>query len=312
MPTVARGSASYLNVTLQSLLCQIMTVRDPALFMCIGVYEPWPPGARFSGDPTPFELAERALADRPAEVRQRVIFVRERSRPTDAAVANAASATISKVEKTKRQTADVAHMLLALAPRTRGHLILMEDDWLLCEGGLRAIQYLLAKAQLYQPDFAALRFSYGLNGILMHGRDLPPFANFLLNPASEPDNNLPDAPVDHLTYRWLRGKYSGGRRYFGARRIMAFRHTLFWHVGDASAVGNSKTRHKPKCYGLTKEWLFDKEAFHVSDCPDDDIWPCVGRPVADSDASAELQRLGVRSTSAVSTVAAARGAPRPR
>ena len=43
-----------------------------------------------------------------------------------------------------------------------------------------------------------------------------------------------DAPVDHLTYRWLRGKYAGGRAYFGARRIIAFRHTLFWHVGDAS------------------------------------------------------------------------------
>ena len=79
---------------------------------------------------------------------------------------------------------------------------------------------------------------------------------------------------DHLTYRWLRGKYAGGRRHFAGRRIMAFRHTLFWHIGDASAVGNAGGRHRPRCYALTKEWLFEQESFHVSDCPDDDIWPC--------------------------------------
>ena len=51
---------------------------------------------------------------------------------------------------------------------------------------------------------------------------------------------------------------------------MAFRHTLFWHIGDASAVGNANTRHKPKCYALTTEWLFEQESFHREECPDDD------------------------------------------
>ena len=134
---------------------------------------------------------------------------------------------------------------------------------MVCEGGLAAIAYLLAKVELYAPDFAALRFSYGLNGILLHAADLPALARFLLDPAAEPDNPLPDAPVDHLTYRWLRGKYSGARAHFGVRRIVAFRHTLFWHVGDASAVGNTAARHKPRCFALNKEWLFEQESFHV-------------------------------------------------
>ena len=77
-----------------------------------------------------------------------------------------------------------------------------------------------------------------------------------------------------MTYRWLRGKYASARSHFRTRRIIAFRHTLFWHVGDASAVGNSAQRHKPKCYGLTKEWLFEQESFHEDECPDDDLWPC--------------------------------------
>ena len=47
------------------------------------------------------------------------------------------------------------------------YVVLMEDDWLLCDGGMGALLYLLQKATLYRPDWAALRFSYGLNGILL-------------------------------------------------------------------------------------------------------------------------------------------------
>lgn len=277
MPTVARGTSgiSYLNVTLEALLCQL-TDLSASVGVCIAVYEPHGPMAPGqAATPTPFELAKRALADRPVEVRRRVLFVRGSASTKDPAAGSfIATGPGSKLQKTRQQTRDVARMLLALHPLTRAHLVLMEDDWLLCEGAMRAIRYLLAKATLYQPGFAALRFSYGLNGLLLPTADLPPLARFLLDPAAEADNQLPDAPVDHLTYRWLRGKYSSGRSYFGQRRIMAFRHTLFWHIGDASAVGNSKARHRPKCYGLTKEWLFEQESFHVDECPHDDLWPC--------------------------------------
>ena len=258
MPTVARGSGSvsYLNVTLQALLCQL----PPMTFsprVCIGVYEPRPPSST-GGGPTPFEMAEQSLATYPDDVRRRVFFVRASSAGASTAASTISAATsdsaASKLQKTKRQTADVASMLLALVPLSRAHLVLMEDDWLMCEGGMQALTYLLAKAAIYQPEWAALRFSYGLNGILMKIEDVPPLARFLQDPASEPQNDLPDAPVDHLTYRWLRGKYAGGRLYFGKRRIVAFRHALFWHVGDASAVGNTRARHKPKCYGINKEW----------------------------------------------------------
>jgi hypothetical protein len=181
--------------------------------------------------------------------------------------------------------------LTALAPYANRYYVLLEDDWLLCEGGLEAIRYLVRKASVYQPAFSALRFSYGLNGLLLPAADVPALASFLRDPAAETENKQPDAPVDHLSYRWLRGKYAGGRRYFGRRHMMAFRHTLFWHIGDASAVGNTKGRHRPKCYGLTKEWLFEQESFHADECPDDDVWPCRDRPVQGSAAAFELGRL---------------------
>ena len=159
---------------------------------------------------------------------------------------------------------------------------------------MHALLYLRAKAALYRPDYAALRFSYGLNGILLPARDARALASFLLRPRDAPDNDLPDAPVDHLTYRWLRGKYARARAYLGARRIVAFRHTLFWHVGDASAVGNGRARHKPKCYATSKEWLFEQESFHEDECPDDDVWPCAPRPAPGSAAFAALRDLEAR------------------
>ena len=307
IPTVARPNANnnYLNITLEALLCQLPPF-DVSPRVCIGVFEPRrPPAATYTDgleQPTPFELARVALSSRP-EARSRVLFVRPPAVESAAAIAAFAAAEraangravgskkVPRLGATKRQTVDVARMLLALQPHASSYLVLMEDDWLLCDGGMDAIRYLLAKASIYRPDWAALRFSYGLNGILLPSADLSAFAAFLLDPAAEPDNNLPDAPVDHLAYRWLRGKYTGGKRYFGSRRIVAFRHSLFWHIGDASAIGNLQSRHKPKCYGVNKEWLFEQESFHTDECADDDVWPCTGRPREGSDAAKKLAEL---------------------
>ena len=299
IPTVHREHAvDYLNLTLEALLCELpdpksLSSSSPAI--CVAVYEARHlPRGSSAGVRTSFDKARSILAG----MRPDIIFLSAPSTFNNSLLSAAERAGSAsgpgKAAATKRQTADVARMLLAVAPLSRAHVVLMEDDWLLCQGAMDAIRYLRTKASIYQREWAALRFSYGLNGIMMHTKDLGAMATFLLDPSSDPDNDLPDAPVDHLVYRWLRGKYSGGRNYFGRRHIMAFRHTLFWHIGDSSAVGNSAARHRPKCYGLTKEWLFDKEAFHVDDCPDDDLWPCTGRPTSESEGADELRRLSER------------------
>lgn len=256
--------------------------------MCIAVYDARP---RDGGDGDGEEVddsfvarAERWRLPGLFLVRPSVAQVRA------AAAAEAAASGTAQVQRTRRQTVDVAHMLVQLAPLAREQLVLLEDDWLLCEGGWAALQYFIDKATAYQRDWAALRFSYGLNGILLRAADVPPLAQFLLNPA-DADNPLPDAPVDHLVYRWLRGKYARSRAYFGARRIVAFRHALFWHIGGKSAVGNAANRHQPRCYTTNEEWLFEQERFHEDECPDDDVWPCHGRPDGNTTARAELRRL---------------------
>ena len=294
IPTLARpGGVNYLNLTLEALLCQMdaaaarrprqLSTGGPDASPCIAVYEVRSP-SQISGK-SPFELARQQLAGRAD-----VMFVRSSSCDNSGSSGIGSAITEGHVthdsarsERTRQQTRDVASALLTLAPWAQQYFVLLEDDWVLCEGALDAIQYLLRKSAIYQPRWAALRFSYGLNGIALHAADIAPLATFLLHPEGEKENTMPDAPVDHLTYRWLRGKYQGGRRYHGERHMMAFRHTLFWHIGEASAVGNRQGRHRPKCYALTKEWLFDKESFHEDECPDDDIWPCHGRPDASSD-----------------------------
>ncbi len=72
-------------------------------------------------------------------------------------------------------------------------------------------------------------------------------------------------------------------------------------------MGNERgadKRHRPKCYGSVREWLFKQESFHEKDCPDDDVWPCDGRPADGTAAAEQIQRLADR------TEAAAAGASR--
>ena len=282
MPSAPRdGGRDYLNATLDALLCQLAAAPPTPGRVCVAVYDVRADGG---GDDAPFDRARRRVRS------PDVLFVRGGAREP----ARRRAATTDLVARTRRQTADVARMLRALAPRTTAYLALLEDDWLLCEGGLRALLYLEAKASLYRPDWAALRFSYGLNGILLRSADAPALAAFLEDPAAERENKEPDAPVDHLAYRFLRGKYAGARAYFGARRIVAFRHTLFWHIGGVSAVQGSATsaeRHRPPCFARTGEWLFDSERFHADECPDDDVWPCAPRPPPNSSRARRLRAL---------------------
>ena len=43
----------------------------------------------------------------------------------------------------------------------------LEDDWLLCPSGLQAALHAMSRAYRYDPDWIALRVSYGFNGIVV-------------------------------------------------------------------------------------------------------------------------------------------------
>lgn len=59
------------------------------------------------------------------------------------------------------------------------YFLFLEDDMSWCPNGLDAIQYLLKKAELYSPNWLAIRASFGMNGVFIHGTDVMPFAAYL-------------------------------------------------------------------------------------------------------------------------------------
>lgn len=286
----SRAPSSYLERTLDSLLAQMPSSADGALGtqppMCVAVF-------RAGNQSAPHPAWERARA-RYAPGRHPLgsaVYWLRRLEGERAAVRAPRQPPI-ETTPVQRQTADVSRMLLAFdAAQLAPFVALLEDDWLACPGAVGAMAYAVAKASLYagrgwraelrRPAWAAVRVSYGLNGVILHGgADVRALAQFLGDPAALPDNALPKAPPDHLAYRWLRSKYRAAAAHHAGRRIHAFRWSLFFHIGDSSSIGGSAARHKTRCWHRLQEWLFEQERFHEGECPHDDIWPCTGAPWA--------------------------------
>ena len=49
----------------------------------------------------------------------------------------------------------------------------------MCEGTIAAVRYLVEKAEAVYPQWLGVRFSYGMNGVVMRSGDLKPFATYL-------------------------------------------------------------------------------------------------------------------------------------
>ena len=88
--------------------------------------------------------------------------------------------------------------LLGVTPRAR-HVMLLEDDWLLCPHGLSAALYAVDKAYAYDPRWIALRVSYGFNGVVVKQGDLDSLAHHLATHYSR-------RPPDHLLFEWFSGE----------------------------------------------------------------------------------------------------------
>ena len=180
--------------------------------------------------------------------------------------------------KVKRQTLDVAKLLEHAAGRSR-YLMLYEDDFELCPNGLLAAEYMVAKAAAYSRDFAAVRCSFGLAGIILHNtgphRDVAAFAAYLRR-------HYARRPPDHLVVEWYAGEIAESREYFGGpgdRPIMAFRHNVLNHIGAQSTLRSKKHWSFPGCFEeLVEPQVFAVEAWNPKDCPDDDLWPCDKHP----------------------------------
>jgi hypothetical protein len=176
--------------------------------------------------------------------------------------------------RVRKQTRDIVKVVeMALDPARQGKLYLfLEDDMKFCPHGFLAIQYLANKADVYHPNWLALRASYGMNGIILHYEDLAVFGDYLLA-------NQKRRPPDHLAVEWFVGETAASKQYKGNRKNVAFKYNIFEHIGVFSTLRSAKQHGFPTCYDkLTEPVLFLVEAWSPRDCPHDDIWPCAVGP----------------------------------
>ena len=207
----------------------------------------------------------------------------------------------------RKQTRDVVSVMReATKVGRRGkYYLFLEDDMLLCPSGFAAIQYMLHKSALYHPDWLAVKASYGMNGIFLHGKDVQPFSEYL-------ERHQARRPPDHLVVEWFAGETPESKRYkhHGGKGLVraniGFKYNLFDHIGTSSTLrpadqvtdnvvtpptktdlyhhfGSnisptlnilSQTSF-PRCYDrLAEPIVFKVEAFDPRECPHDDIWPC--------------------------------------
>ncbi len=167
----------------------------------------------------------------------------------------------------RRQTRNIVSVMRRNLHAAQFYLFL-EDDMQFCANGFLAIQHLLAKASRYHPDWLAIRASYGMNGIFMHNKDLPVFADYLVKHQAR-------RPPDHLVVEWFAGETAESKQHRGQRANIGYKYNLFDHIGVVSTLRSQHSGSFPRCYEMLLEpTVFQVEAFSLAECPRDDLWPC--------------------------------------
>jgi len=162
--------------------------------------------------------------------------------------------------KVAKQSRDVvAAASHALRTYDFRYAVLLEDDWVACHGLLAALVAAVARADAVHGAFAALRVSYGLNGIVVPKSELAALAAHVGARAGA-------KPPDLAFTEWALA---------APKPLVAYRHNLFVHVGAASSIGNAGSRWNTACFELLFDWLqVDGEVFDVHKCAHDVVSPC--------------------------------------
>jgi len=176
--------------------------------------------------------------------------------------------------KIRKQSRDLVSMMRRLAGRG-DHFMFMEDDWETCNQGMQTITYAVQKVYLRDPSWIMIRFSSGMNSILLKDQDILPFANYL-------ESRHTERPPDHIVVEWYAGEKPESAKYRGSRQHFTFRYLLFHHIGGTSSLSSGNVQHQhdiirdhDDCW-RTIDYMFEVDRYYPKKCPHDDIYPCDG------------------------------------
>jgi len=194
----------------------------------------------------------------------------------------------------RQQTRDTVSMIrYGLSQCTSAgvrHVLLIEDDFVLCPNALQLVAHAIERANRRNPNWSSVRVGYGMNGIVMRCHDLEATASYL----TEEQIMM---PVDLLTDEWhMRSTIKGQTQFPGGRQAYFFRHNLLKHIGTVSTFQGRAERPSLGC-GATLQLInsfVPDTRFDEGRCPNDDLSPCVG--VASGGPMPQLSFTNVQST----------------
>ena len=146
------------------------------------------------------------------------------------------------------------------------HYLFMEDDFITCANMVHIISYLIGKVERLDPDWLAIRLSFGMNGILMKALDLLAFKHVL-------QQGLTQLPPDLIYQEWLEQMQREENR-----TQYIYEHNLLDHIGSVSSFSFKRPERPewPGCFQpLAAVWSFALiEKFDLQKCRHSDISPC--------------------------------------
>mmetsp|Transcript_30869 Transcript_30869/g.50238 ORF Transcript_30869/g.50238 Transcript_30869/m.50238 type:complete len:424 (-) Transcript_30869:107-1378(-) len=260
IPSVSRGSTDYLSPTISAILSQIPDTPGNPVHESVRILvvdnTPLEKGAHKA-----FEALRERHRDNPI-ISFHVQPKRGRhDEGTDPDHANKPGARV------RTQTKDLIYTIRQ-TPESSKHLFIMEDDFFMCSGTLDAILYMISKAYRIDPEWLAMKVSYGFNGILLRDRDVRPFAAYL-------EKRYRDRPPDHIQTEWWQGEKPESRAYKGKRSYFVFRYNLLEHIGVKSSLRSKEMVGFGVCgQEMNTELMFPVDAFDSGKCGNNDMSPC--------------------------------------
>ncbi|EFC38166.1 predicted protein [Naegleria gruberi] len=177
--------------------------------------------------------------------------------------------------KKRKQSNDFYDMIKTFNDMpTDGPVILMEDDFVFCPNALSHIVSIFTNVK--QKNWSGLRFSFGLNGVIVLKTDLVGILKYMELSRSR------SFPVDWLLEELFHKTVPFGKEYFKDRVFYTYRYQLMEHIGVATSVGNYRSAEFnnidfPHCYeSQTQSRLMIP--FNMAQCPTSLFYPCEEEP----------------------------------